>query len=135
MIIKNRFFVGLTIALAIIITAVFGVVALNTSSESSDISYNGNEVVFSGSYDASVSLEGASVEYVSAPVVVQMRYSGDVSETAIQGNFKVEGEAEPCFAAILSRDTDYIKITNGSEVYVFNFETPQETVAFYEMIS
>ncbi len=129
MIIKNKFFVGLTIALAIFATAVFGIVALNDVETASDISYNGSEVVFSGPYDVSVSLEGATVEMVSTPAVVQMRFNGDVSETAMQGNFKVEDEA--CFAAIQSRDADYIKITNGDQVFIFNFETPAETSAFY----
>ncbi len=134
MIIKNKFFVGLTIALAIFATAVFGIVALNNTETVSDISYNGSEVVFSGVYDTSVSLEGAEVEMVSTPVVMKMRFSGDVTETSMQGNFKIEDEEEVCFAAIMARDTDYIKITNGEEVFIFNFETVEETNAFYASI-
>lgn len=133
MIIKNKFFVGLTIALAIFATAVFGIVALNDVEEKSDISFNGSDVVFSGPYDAKVSINDAEIEMVSTPVVMQMRFNGDVSETTMQGNFKVENEA--CFAALLSRDADYIKITNGEEVYIFNFESAEETEAFYASIT
>ncbi len=133
MIIKNKFFVGLTIALAIFATAVFGIVALNSSEEASDISFNGSQVVFSGPYDASVSLEGATVEMIAKPAVMQMRFDGDVSETAIQGNFKVEDQA--CFAALQARDADYIKITNGEEVYIFNFETAEETATFFQALN
>ncbi|MFI3129575.1 MAG: hypothetical protein R3Y18_05860 [Bacillota bacterium] len=135
MIIKNKFFVGLTIALAIFATAVFGIVALNNVETASDISYNGSEVVFSGVYDTEVSLEGAEIEMVSTPVVMKMRFSGDVSETSMQGNFKIEDEEEVCFAAIMARDTDYIKITNGEEVFIFNFESAEETSAFYASIT
>ncbi|MFI3167614.1 MAG: hypothetical protein R3Y32_05790 [Bacillota bacterium] len=133
MIIKNKFFVGLTIALAIFATAVFGIVLMNTGEEVSDISFNGSEVVFSGPYDAAVSLEGAEIEMVATPAVMQMRFNGDISETTMQGNFKVENEA--CFAALLSRDADYIKITNGEEVFIFNFESAEETQAFYAEIT
>ncbi len=131
MIIKNKFFVGLTIALAIFATAVFGIVALNDVSETGDITFDGSQVVFSGPYDASVSIDGATVEYVSTPAVMQMRYDGVVSETTLQGNFKMQDQDDACFAALLSRDADYIKITNDEEVYIFNFETAAETAAFY----
>ena len=132
--IKNKFFVTLTIGLAIFATAIFGLVAFNSVEETPDISYNGEKVIFSGKYDTEVALDGADIELMSQPVVVKMRFNGQISDTSLQGDFIVESEESTCFAAIANRDTDYIKISQDGKVFMFNFETPVETIEFYENI-
>ncbi len=131
---KNKIIVTAIVLVAVCATGLLGFAIVNGMDTSQEVTVYANEIRVAGKHGSEISLIGAKIEYIEAPIAVSMRKSGITSDDKLIGNFAVEKVESECQLSILDKSAPYVLITNGDLSYAINKETVEETKALYQEI-